>query len=322
MAPLKTALAGGALVAALLAPTTAPAASSKGCDGGGFTLRLADGSSVKPDFRGSLAASRLPAGTRVKAVGKYVTFDIDPATFGVYDYAFTGAPNPLDQTGGRRIVLYAGKVPDHRGLTLTNAASLRLDKENLEFSRTGTGVSMKLQAKDCANGGIFQMEPERSDGTATRFTHTLGPDAFYFDNPNFRAREGDVVPYKDTTATVTARINIGSDLAPKLVARDSPQVATRVDSGPTHPCVNSIPAPRRPGGFQTVDHCGGVSVWDVASGGRMGGVTGEDAVEVAPPATTCTQDCQAQNQVRGQAVVLGFPFPVPTANRLNPRFPA
>ena len=103
---------------------------------------------------------------------------------------------------------------------------------------------MKLQAKDCANGGIFQMEPERGDGTATRFTHTLGPDAFYFDNPNFRAREGDVMPYKDTTATVTARINIGSDLAPKLVARDSPQVATRVTQG----CVNSIPAPRRPGG--------------------------------------------------------------------------
>ena len=65
-----------------------------------------------------------------------------------------------------------------------------------------------------------------------------------------------------------------------------------------------------------------MSVWDVASGGRMGGVTGEDAVEVAPPATTCTQDCQAQNQVRGQAVVLGFPFPVPAANRLIPRFPA
>jgi hypothetical protein len=318
MALLKTALAGGALVAALLAPATASAASAKGCDGGGFTLRLADGSSVNPDFRGAIAAAKLPTGARVQAVGRYVTFEIDPATFAVYDYAFTGAPNPLDQTGGRRITLYAGKVPDHRRLTLSNAASIRLDKENLELSRTGAGLSMKLQAKDCANGGLFQMEPERADGTATRFTHTLGPDVFYYDNPNFRAREGDVVPYKDTTATVTARINIGTDLAPKLVARDSPQVATRVPQG----CVNSIPAPRRPGGLQSVDHCGGVSVWDVASGGRMGGVTGEDATEVAPPATTCTQDCQAQNQVRGQAVVLGAQFPVPAANRLNPRLPA
>jgi hypothetical protein len=64
-----------------------------------------------------------------------------------------GAPDPLDQTGGRRIVLYAGKEPDHRGLTLTSAASPRLDKESLEPSRAGTGLSMKLQAKDCADGG-------------------------------------------------------------------------------------------------------------------------------------------------------------------------
>ena len=62
-------------------------------------------------------------------------------------------------------------------------------------------------------------------------------------------------------------------------------------------------------------------MWDVASGGRVGGVTGEDATEVAPAATTCTTDCQAQNHVRGQTVVLGAPFPVPAANRLNPRLP-
>ncbi len=53
----------------------------------------------------------------------------------------------------------------------------------------------------------------------------------------------------------------------------------------------------------------------------MGGVTGEDAIEVAPPATTCTQNCQAQNQVRGQAENLGFPFPVPAASRFTPRLP-
>ena len=51
----------------------------------------------------------------------------------------------------------------------------------------------------------------------------------------------------------------------------------------------------------------------------MGGVFGEDATEVAPPATTCTEDCEAGNQVQGQAVVLGFPFPAPSANRFTPR---
>src|SRR5690349_1115547 len=316
MALKRTALVGGALAAALLIPTTAHAASSKGCDGGGFTLRLGDGSSVKPDFKGSIAASRL--GPRVQVVGKYVTFDLDAASFGVSDYAFTGAPNALDMTGGRRIVAFAGKLPDHRELTLTSAVTAELDKETLSLQRTGPGLGMKIQAKDCANGGVFQMEPSRADGATTRITHTLGPDVFYYDNPNFRAREGEALPFRDGTVTVTPRINFGTDLSSRFVGRDSPQVATRVLQG----CLTSIPAPRRSAGFQVVDHCGGVSVWDVASGGRMGGVMGEDAVEVAPPATTCTHQCGAQNQVKEAAIVLGFPFPVPAENRLTPRFPA
>lgn len=318
MVPKTTALLGGALIAAaLLAPNTASAASSKGCDrDGGFLITLGDGSTIREGFRGTVAASKLNT-AKLLVRGKFITFDVDPRTFAVYDYAFTGAANPLDITGGRRIVAYAGKVPDLKGATLSSSMNVRLKDEGLEITRTGAGVSMKIQAKNCANGGLFQMEPERTDGTTTRIVHTLGPDAFYYDNPNFRAREGDVLPYKDTTATVSARVNIGSDLARNFVGRDSPQVATRV----LQSCLNVIPAPRRPGGVQTVDHCGGVSVWDVASGGRMGGVFGEDATEVAPPATTCTEDCEAGNQVQGQAVVLGAPFPVPTANRFLPRFP-
>ena len=176
---------------------------------------------------------------------------------------------------------------------------------------------MKITAKDCANGGIFQIEPERADGTTTRFTHTLGPDVFYYDNPNFRAREGDVLPFKDGTQAVTARINIGSDLAPE--AGRPRQPAGRHTGDARLPELD--PRPRRPGGFQTVDHCGGVSVWDVAPAGawaacRRGRGRGRSA------ATTCTHQCGAQNQVQEQAVVLGFPFPVPAANRLTPRFPA
>jgi hypothetical protein len=69
----------------------------------------------------------------------------------------------------------------------------------------------------------------------------------------------------------------------------------------------------------SVRHCGGVSVWDVASGGRMGFVTGGDATEVANPPTDCVSNCQAQNQVRGRLANLGFPFPVPGGSRLVPR---
>jgi hypothetical protein len=50
----------------------------------------------------------------------------------------------------------------------------------------------------------------------------------------------------------------------------------------------------------------------------MGMVTGEDATEVANPPTTCTSDCQAQNQVEGSLATLGFPAPVPAASRLTP----
>jgi hypothetical protein len=52
----------------------------------------------------------------------------------------------------------------------------------------------------------------------------------------------------------------------------------------------------------------------------MGQVMGEDSTEIAPAATVCTANCTAQNRVRGKAVVVGFPFPVPDAVRLTPRF--
>ena len=114
--------------------------------------------------------------------------------------------------------------------------------------------------------------------------------------------------------TITPRVNFGSDTSSLLVGRDSPQAATRINQ---NGCTNQIP--KRDGTFATVRHCGGVSEWNVESGGRMGQVMGEDSTEVAPPATFCTTDCQAQNQVGGGAVVLGFPAVVPAQYRLNPR---
>lgn len=286
------------------------AATAAGCEGGGFTVLGLSG-----DQTTTVPAAGLPATFLVK--GKYVEFTVVADSFGITDYTFTGAPNALDMTDGHRTVVFASKTPDHRGLTLTGPVSVAISGEGLELTRSGPGLSMKLQANDCAKGGLFQMEPQRADGTATRITHTLADGVFYFDNPNFRAREGDVVPFKDTTVTVAPRINFANDVSPNFVGRDSPQVATRVLQG----CVNTVPAPRHPGGTATVDHCGGQSVWDVASGGRMGGVFGDDGVEVAPPSSTCTHQCQARDRVRGQAVVLGFPFPVPDASRLQPRFP-
>jgi hypothetical protein len=315
----------GAAAVALLMMTAVDrsfAAASAGCDGGGF--RVLD---VSGNRRVTVPAGPVPSSFLVK--GKYVEFTVDAATFGVRDWTMTGAPNPLDITGGRRTVVFASKMPDHRGLTLNSGVQIDSASESLVLTRTGPGLSMKIQAKDCANGGVFQMEIERDDATTTVFTHVLGDSVFYFDNPNVRDRLGENIPCSgilpdgtpvvcnganpDGAVTVTARVNFANDFSNKFVGRDSSQVATRIANG----CPNNIPNPTHPG---SVNHCGGISQWSVASGGRMGQVMGEDSTEIAPAATVCTANCTAQNRVNGRAVVVGFPFPVPNAVRLQPRF--
>jgi hypothetical protein len=272
---------------------------------------------------GTVPAAAL--GERFGVRGVYNQFDVRASDFAVLDYAFTGAANEEDMTGGRFTPVWASKVPDHRGATLTSGVEVSIDEEDLVIMRTGSAVSMKVQAKDCAQGGIFQMEPEREDGQTTRIVHTLaqssepGMTPFFFDNTNFRQRVGQFLG-ADCTSVVTGppsqfcvqvntRTNIANDVSPAFVARDSAQVAERVDQPQCNTATPLTPS---------VEHCGSQSIWDVASGGRMGFVTGEDAVEVANPPTDCTEDCQAQNQVRGRLAVLGFPFPVPAGSRLVP----
>jgi hypothetical protein len=300
--------------ATLVAPRAAIAASSKGCEGGGFSVLGVSGDRVSR----IIPAAQVPMQFLVK--GRYVEFSVDADTFGVRNWTLTGAANPLDITGGQRTIVFLSKIPNHGTLSLTNDVAIDIDGDGIELSRTGPGLSMKLQAKDCANGGVFQMEPQRADGQPTVVTHVLGDGVFYFDNPAFRDHLGESFPCVgcngavNDTVTVTARINFANDVSPKFVGRDSPQVATRI----VNDCANQIPNPTHPG---SVSHCGGVSQWSVASGGRMGQVMGEDATEVAPAATNCTQNCQAQNRIRGRATVLGFgPFPVADAVRLKPRF--
>jgi hypothetical protein len=318
MAGLNLPIGGGLLAAAaafsiLTWSDRAEAAKAAGCDGGGFTIVLPDGGTVGPGAT-SIPAAALGQSFLVR--GRYIEFTVVSASFGIRNYLFTGAANPEDITGNRRTVVWSEKTPDHKGLALSGPASVEFNGSDIVIQRASPALTMTLSAKDCATGGIFQMEPQRGDGDMTLFTHVLDPAVFYFDNPNFRAREGDILPFKDTTVTVRPRINIANDVSNKFVARDSPQVAERRDE-PT--CSNPIPT--RTGGIDIVLHCGGVSRWDVASGGRVGFVTGEDAVEVAPGATDCVKNCQAQNRVRGQAVILGFPFPVPENVRLKPRAP-
>jgi hypothetical protein len=308
-------------VGALASP--ARAADSDGCTGGGYQLVDLDTGAV---VAGGTLDTSVPAsalGTdRVGVRGRYTAFDVRLSDFAVFDQLFTGAANPADMTGAQRTVVYASKIPDHRGLGLTSAVSVQLSNGGLNLSRTGQGLSMAIQAKDCAAGGIFQMEVSRGDGTRTRVTHTLADNGdattpFFYDNPNFRAQVGRYLGADCTSPVtgppgtycvqVTTRVNIANDASSRFVLRDSSQVATRVGAAD---CTTASPV------APSVKHCGRVSVWDVASGGRLGFVTGEDATEVANPPTVCTHKCQAQNQVRGRLANLGAPFPVPAGSRL------
>src|SRR4029079_8255709 len=124
-----------------------------------------------PQGVSTIPANSIAASFRVQ--GKYVQFDIDSDSLGIRNYTMAGAPNQLDITGGVVTPVFASKLPDHQGLTLNSALTVELKDTDVELGRTGPGVTMKIQAKDCANGGIFQMEVEREDGVPTLFTHIL-----------------------------------------------------------------------------------------------------------------------------------------------------
>ena len=91
--------------------------------------------------------------------------------------------------------------------------------------------------------------------------HILSADVFHFDNPNVRAAEGDVVPYKDSSVTVAARINVANDFS-AFVGRDSPQIAQQV-----LPSSRAAPIRSASGAVVIVRHCRRISQWDVSSGG-------------------------------------------------------
>jgi hypothetical protein len=289
----------GCLLASMLTSAPAYAAKEDGgnedkCAGGAFSV--VTGSGVLTGNQNAVISKT--AGTNFSVQGKFVSFDVVPATLGVLNYTLSTAA-----TNTQPIVAFASKTPNLQALVLSSDISVSLQDGTITIQRTGSGISMKIQANDCASGGIFQMEPERGDGTTTDIVHVLGASVFYFNNPNFGppppplplCPAGGPFTPACTPVPITPRVNFATDFSNNFVGRDSPQSATKIAQS------------------------GGSSTWRVASGGRMGGVFGEDAVEVAPPAVPCTSHCQAQDQVRGKFPVLGFPFPVPATARITPR---
>jgi hypothetical protein len=255
-----TALVLSALTVTGLAVATAPAASAastRGCEGGAFSVTLPSGRTVSGGSELRLDSRGLTAASRLKVRGRYVAFDYAPTTGAVYDYVYTGAANPLSMTNGVRTPVWAAKTLD-RAPGTKGRTEILFAGEHVRLTTSG-GAKVKIQAKDCATGGVFQQEVETESGAPTVATHVLAPGAFYYLNP------------------YTGKLNVGNGLG--YVAKDSAQVATRLSQTDT------------------------VSVWRIASGGRMGFVTGEDSVELSAGSSSCVQDCQAQNRIRGSVPV-------------------
>ncbi|WP_137293069.1 hypothetical protein [Nocardioides dongxiaopingii] len=275
-------LAAAALAAAaLLAPATA--AHAKGGDdgggddrGGGTTSATAgdyavtvNGRTYDPAPGRDVRVRDLAVTGRITVAGVHTRFTIDPATLGVHDYTLTGAPSP-ERMVTRPTVVFASKVP------VLSPAQLRAPVVSQLEVRDGTLVvilataagKLKIQAKDAPQGGIFQMEPEFAGDVEV--VHTLGPGLFYFVN-SFTGK----INFGDGVDAVAS----GPDAHQMLLGKDSPQAATKVLQD------------------------GRTTRWSVVPGGRLGGVLGEDAIELSQGATSCTSQCQAQNRVRGSLPV-------------------
>jgi hypothetical protein len=287
---LRTALALLLALAVLLVPGTA--AAGGGDDGGTAEGGGGDGGASAGNFvvtvngrahdpapgRETRLRDVTPSGP-ITVRGTHVTFRIDPATLGVYDYTLTGAADPQRMVTGPTVV-FASKLPVLSAAQLRSVriADLRLSDGVLVIQFSTAAGKLKVQAKDAPQGGIFQMEQEF--GTAVEYVHTLGAGVFYFLNE------------------YTGKINFGNGIAAEsgpaahqmLLGKDSPQVATKL--------------------FQDAT----TTRWSVASGGRLGGVLGEDAIELSAGATDCTSDCQARNRLNGSVPVPPDPTaPTPLA---------
>ncbi|TCL75354.1 MULTISPECIES: hypothetical protein [unclassified Curtobacterium] len=258
----------GAVAAAALVGVSPANASGKTSTGGDYTVTV-NGTTTNPAVGKDFKVKGVAVSGSIKVRGKHNGFDIRIADLGVYDYTLTGAAD-TQRMVTKPTVVFASKVPSLTAGQLAGAELASLDvKDDTLVAIFSTSLGKyKIQAKDGAQGGVFQMETEFA-GPVT-FTHTLGAGLFYFTNP-YTGK----INFGDGVAAVAS----GSGSHQMLLGKDSPQVATKTSQTAT------------------------TTTWTVQPGGRLGGVLGEDAVELSQGATNCTSDCQAQNQIRGSLPV-------------------
>ena len=159
-------------VAALLAAGFAtPAFAAKDC--GAYAVTIGNRTFTpgpSGDLRITLPGQRL-RGQIAHVRGTFTEFDVELDSFTIVDYTLTGARAPNQITPGPTPV-FVTKVPDAR---LSGPMDMRLRDSGELLMERDAAQSMKIQAKDCDQGGVFQLEPE----PATTETNTLA-DGFRY----------------------------------------------------------------------------------------------------------------------------------------------
>lgn len=160
------------LSAALLSVFAAPAFAARECKFFAVTIRdrtFTPGPTG--DFRITLPA-QFVQGQVAQVRGTYISFNVNLNTFRVNNYLLTGVDAPNQIAPGRTPV-FTSKAP---ATTLSGDLDMRLKAsgQSLVMERGGT-VDLSIQAKDCDQNGLFQMEVE----PAATETNTLVPGFTY-----------------------------------------------------------------------------------------------------------------------------------------------
>jgi hypothetical protein len=129
-------------------------------------VTLSDGRTFSGTQNVSVAVA---PGATAQVRGQFVSYTIDLDTLTVTNFTLTS-----NITANKPEVIFARQQPLH-GKTLTSNLSLTLNNEQAVFQRSGGGVSVKIESKDCSEGGIFEMEPE----PGTQIEQQLGADFSY-----------------------------------------------------------------------------------------------------------------------------------------------
>ena len=126
------------------------------------------------DMRLILPAAQVSGKTAV-VKGTFVKFTVDLDSFTVTDYILTGAPSSTDVTGGVRTRVFVSQTPQ-LSVDLTSNLDLQLSQERVKLIRAGRGAKLKVDAKDCAQGDIFDIE----SNFPIKVAHVLDPAFHYY----------------------------------------------------------------------------------------------------------------------------------------------